>query len=103
MAAFLMSEEVQYINGEVIAIDRGMGIMGNGTFANMLAPTCLPTAKTNGAASVSRSRPPTPPTAPSGANDSAAQQDTERSFYCHGPRGCVAGKPHNATIAGHPG
>jgi NAD(P)-dependent dehydrogenase (short-subunit alcohol dehydrogenase family) len=37
MAAFLMSEEVEYINGEVIAIDGGMGIMGNGTFANMLA------------------------------------------------------------------
>jgi NAD(P)-dependent dehydrogenase (short-subunit alcohol dehydrogenase family) len=37
MAAFLMSDEVAYINGEVIAIDGGMGIMGNGTFSNMLA------------------------------------------------------------------
>ena len=37
MAAFLMSEEVEYINGEVIAIDGAMGIMGNGTFANMMA------------------------------------------------------------------
>jgi len=37
MAAFLMSEEVEYINGEVIAIDGGMGIMGQGTFANMLS------------------------------------------------------------------
>jgi NAD(P)-dependent dehydrogenase (short-subunit alcohol dehydrogenase family) len=37
MAAFLMSEEVEYINGEVIAIDGGMGIMGNGTFANMMS------------------------------------------------------------------
>ena len=37
MAAFLMSDEVEYINGEVIAIDGGMGIMGNGTFSNMLA------------------------------------------------------------------
>jgi NAD(P)-dependent dehydrogenase (short-subunit alcohol dehydrogenase family) len=36
MAAFLMSEEVEYINGEVIAIDGGMGIMGNGTFSNMM-------------------------------------------------------------------
>jgi len=32
-----MSDEVEYINGEVIAIDGGMGIMGNGTFANMMA------------------------------------------------------------------
>ena len=39
MAAFLMSDEVEYINGEVIAIDGGMGIMGNGTFANMMAYT----------------------------------------------------------------
>lgn len=37
MAAFLMSEEVEYINGEIIAIDGGMGIMGNGTFSNMMA------------------------------------------------------------------
>ena len=37
MASFLMSEEVEYINGEVVAIDGGMGIMGNGTFANMLS------------------------------------------------------------------
>jgi NAD(P)-dependent dehydrogenase (short-subunit alcohol dehydrogenase family) len=37
MAAFLMCEEVEYINGEVIAIDGGMGIMGNGTFSNMMA------------------------------------------------------------------
>jgi len=37
MAAFLMSDEVEYINGEVIAIDGGMGIMGNGTFANLMA------------------------------------------------------------------
>ena len=36
MAAFLMSEEVEYINGEIIAIDGAMGIMGSGTFANML-------------------------------------------------------------------
>ena len=39
MAAFLMSDEVEYINGEVIAIDGGMGIMGNGTFSNMMAYT----------------------------------------------------------------
>jgi NAD(P)-dependent dehydrogenase (short-subunit alcohol dehydrogenase family) len=39
MAAFLMSEEVEYISGEVIAIDGAMGIMGNGTFANMLTYT----------------------------------------------------------------
>ena len=39
MAAFLMSDEVSYINGEVIAIDGGMGIMGNGTFSNMMAYT----------------------------------------------------------------
>ena len=39
MAAFLMSDEVEYINGEVIAIDGGMGIMGNGTFSNMLSHT----------------------------------------------------------------
>jgi NAD(P)-dependent dehydrogenase (short-subunit alcohol dehydrogenase family) len=37
MAAFLMSDEVEYINGEVIAIDGGMGIMGNGTFSGMLS------------------------------------------------------------------
>ena len=37
MAAFLMCEEVEYINGEIIAIDGGMGIMGNGTFSNMMA------------------------------------------------------------------
>ena len=37
MAAFLMSDEVEYINGEVIAIDGGMGVMGNGTFANLMA------------------------------------------------------------------
>jgi NAD(P)-dependent dehydrogenase (short-subunit alcohol dehydrogenase family) len=37
MAAFLMSDEVAYINGEVIAIDGGMGIMGNGTFSHMLS------------------------------------------------------------------
>ncbi len=37
MAAFLMSEEVEYINGEVIAIDGAMGIMGNGTFSSMMA------------------------------------------------------------------
>ena len=37
MAAFLMCEDVEYINGEVIAIDGGMGIMGNGTFSNMMA------------------------------------------------------------------
>ena len=37
MAAFLMSDEVAYINGEVIAIDGGMGIMGNGTFSSMMA------------------------------------------------------------------
>ena len=36
MAAFLMSDEVEYINGEVIAIDGAMGIMGNGTFSNMM-------------------------------------------------------------------
>lgn len=36
-AAFLMSEEVEYINGEVIAIDGAMGIMGNGTFSSMMA------------------------------------------------------------------
>ena len=36
MAAFLMSEEVEYINGEVIAIDGAMGLMGNGTFSNMM-------------------------------------------------------------------
>jgi hypothetical protein len=37
MAAFLMSDEVAYINGEIIAIDGGIGIMGNGTFSNMMA------------------------------------------------------------------
>lgn len=37
MAAFLMSDEVSYINGEIIAIDGGMGLMGNGTFSNMMA------------------------------------------------------------------
>jgi NAD(P)-dependent dehydrogenase (short-subunit alcohol dehydrogenase family) len=37
MAAFLMSDEVEYINGEIIAIDGGMGIMGNGTFSNLMA------------------------------------------------------------------
>jgi NAD(P)-dependent dehydrogenase (short-subunit alcohol dehydrogenase family) len=37
MAAFLMSEEVEYINGEVIAIDGAMGLMGNGTFSSMMA------------------------------------------------------------------
>jgi NAD(P)-dependent dehydrogenase (short-subunit alcohol dehydrogenase family) len=37
MAAFLMSDEVAYINGEIIAIDGAMGIMGNGTFSNMMA------------------------------------------------------------------
>ena len=37
MAAFLMSEEVEYINGEIIAIDGAMGIMGNGTFSSMMA------------------------------------------------------------------
>ncbi len=39
MAAFLMSEEVEYINGEVVAIDGAMGIMGHGTFSNMLSRT----------------------------------------------------------------
>ncbi|MBM3643937.1 MAG: SDR family oxidoreductase [Alphaproteobacteria bacterium] len=39
MAAFLMSDEVEYINGEVMAIDGGMGIMGNGTFSDMLKHT----------------------------------------------------------------
>ena len=37
MAAFLMSEEVEYISGEVIAIDGAMGIMGNGTFSHMMS------------------------------------------------------------------
>jgi NAD(P)-dependent dehydrogenase (short-subunit alcohol dehydrogenase family) len=37
MAAFLMSDQVAYINGEVIAIDGGMGIMGHGTFSNMMS------------------------------------------------------------------
>jgi hypothetical protein len=37
VAALLMSDKVEYINGEVIAIDGGMGIMGNGTFSNMMA------------------------------------------------------------------
>jgi NAD(P)-dependent dehydrogenase (short-subunit alcohol dehydrogenase family) len=37
MAAFLMSDEVAYINGEIIAIDDGMGVMGNATFSNMMA------------------------------------------------------------------
>jgi NAD(P)-dependent dehydrogenase (short-subunit alcohol dehydrogenase family) len=37
LAAFLMSDEVAYINGEVLAIDGGMGIMGNGTFSHMMA------------------------------------------------------------------
>ena len=37
MAAFLMSDEVAYINGEIVAIDGGMGIMGNGTFSGMLS------------------------------------------------------------------
>ncbi|WP_422035854.1 SDR family oxidoreductase [Reyranella sp.] len=37
MAAFLMSDEVEYINGEVIAIDGAMGIMGNGTFSHMMS------------------------------------------------------------------
>lgn len=37
MAAFLMSDEVEYINGEVIAIDGAMGLMGNGTFAGMMS------------------------------------------------------------------
>jgi NAD(P)-dependent dehydrogenase (short-subunit alcohol dehydrogenase family) len=36
MAAFLMCDEVEYINGEVIAIDGGAGIMGTGTFSSML-------------------------------------------------------------------
>ena len=39
MAAFLMCDEVAYINGEVIAIDGGAGIMGSGTFSNMLSYT----------------------------------------------------------------
>lgn len=39
MAAFLMSEEVAYINGEVVAIDGGAGIMGHGTFSSMLSRT----------------------------------------------------------------
>jgi NAD(P)-dependent dehydrogenase (short-subunit alcohol dehydrogenase family) len=39
MAAFLMCEEVEYINGEVIAIDGGAGIMGTGTFSSMLGYT----------------------------------------------------------------
>jgi NAD(P)-dependent dehydrogenase (short-subunit alcohol dehydrogenase family) len=37
MAAFLMCDEVEYINGEVIAIDGGAGIMGTGTFSSMLS------------------------------------------------------------------
>lgn len=36
MAAFLMCDEVEYINGEVIAIDGAQGIMGHGTFSDML-------------------------------------------------------------------
>ena len=39
MAAFLMCEEVEYINGEVIAIEGGAGIMGSGTFSSMLGYT----------------------------------------------------------------
>jgi NAD(P)-dependent dehydrogenase (short-subunit alcohol dehydrogenase family) len=39
MAAFLMCEEVEYINGEVVAIDGAMGIMGHGTFSSMLSRT----------------------------------------------------------------
>ncbi|TXL71912.1 SDR family oxidoreductase [Vineibacter terrae] len=39
MAAFLMCDEVEYINGEVIAIDGAAGIMGSGTFSGMLSQT----------------------------------------------------------------
>ena len=39
MAAFLMCEEVEYITGEVVAIDGAMGLMGNGTFSQMLSHT----------------------------------------------------------------
>ncbi len=39
MAAFLMCDEVEYINGEIIAIDGGAGIMGSGTFSGMLSQT----------------------------------------------------------------
>jgi NAD(P)-dependent dehydrogenase (short-subunit alcohol dehydrogenase family) len=63
MAAFLMSDEVANINGEVIAIDGGMGIMGNGTVSNMMAM-----AKTTGAASARRSRRPMRRTGPGALN-----------------------------------
>ena len=36
MASFLMADEVEYISGEVIAIDGAQGIMGSGTFSNLL-------------------------------------------------------------------
>ena len=39
MAAFLMCEEVEYISGEIVAIDGAMGLMGNGTFSQMLSHT----------------------------------------------------------------
>ncbi|MGE0152902.1 MAG: SDR family oxidoreductase [Reyranellaceae bacterium] len=39
MAAFLMADEVEYITGEVIAIDGAQGIMGSGTFSNLLKMT----------------------------------------------------------------
>jgi NAD(P)-dependent dehydrogenase (short-subunit alcohol dehydrogenase family) len=39
MAAFLMADEVEYISGEVIAIDGAQGIMGSGTFSNLLKMT----------------------------------------------------------------
>jgi NAD(P)-dependent dehydrogenase (short-subunit alcohol dehydrogenase family) len=39
MAAFLMADDVEYISGEVIAIDGAQGIMGSGTFSSLLKMT----------------------------------------------------------------
>lgn len=36
LAAFLMADEVEYITGEVIAIDGGQWLMGGGTFSGLL-------------------------------------------------------------------
>jgi NAD(P)-dependent dehydrogenase (short-subunit alcohol dehydrogenase family) len=36
MAAFMMADEVEYLSGEVIALDGAQWLQGTGTFANML-------------------------------------------------------------------
>lgn len=73
MAAFLMRDEVEDINGEIIAIDGGMNIMGNAP-----SRTCWLTARTTGSAFATVPARRTTPTKPSAARGGGSP----------GPRSC---------------